>query len=330
VKQPVTISENPFSSALGEPLYRFLKIKRTAGYKYREEERSLFALDNFLKSVLTEGPPVISYEIAKQYLTRWGRENDTTRSHRLGLLRQFCRFLVLEEPRTFVPPKRFMGIKRCSFTPRILTRDEGQRFILACLTFPPAHCSPLRGAVLGTALLVLFFTGLRVGEVLRLTVQDVDLDGGLLRIRESKFGKSRYVPLAADLVEHLRLYCRKVAGRLGQRDPRDPFLCTSQGKPYSMSAVQAAFRQTLARAGIAWMGKGKGPRLHDLRHNAAVLRMLLWYEQGVDLEAKLPLLATYLGHKDLLGTQKYLHLTEELLTNITSRYQARFGHLISG
>ena len=82
-------------------------------------------------------------------------------------------------------------------------------------------------------------------------------------------------------------------------------------------------------AGIVWQGEGKRLRLHDLRHNAAVLRMLLWYEEGAEMEAKLPLLATYLGHYSLDGTQRYLHLTQELLAVANSRYQACFGDIIS-
>lgn len=328
MKHPIPYGKNRFTSPLGKQLYRFLEIKRATGCKYKDEERSLLVMDQFLSSVLSEEPPFINREVAKKYLTRWNKENDTTRSHRLTILRQVCWFLSLEDPRTFIPPKRFMGIKPCHFSPRILTRMEGKRFIEACLTFPPAYCSPLRGAVLGTALLVLYLTGLRVGEVRRLTVEDVDFQSSILHIRDTKFGKSRLVPVAPDLIERLAACRDAIRKRLGQRDLQDPFFCTSRGKPYSVSALRAAFRQTLVRADIAWMGKKERPRMHDLRHSAAVLRMLLWFEQGIDLEAKLPVLVTYLGHKNLLSTQKYLHLTQDLLGVIASRYQSSFGHLI--
>lgn len=328
MRHPIIYGENRFTSSLREQLYRFLEIKRATGCKYEEEERSLFVMDQFLNSALSEGSPFINHDIARKYLTRWDRENDTTRSHRLSLLRQVCWFLSLEDPRTFIPPKRFMGIKRCHFSPRILTHTEGKRFGDACLTFPSAHCSPLRGTVLGTALLLLYLTGLRAGEVLRLSVQDVDFQSKALHIRDTKFGKSRLVPVAQDLIECLHVCHDSISKRLGQRGSQDPFFCTSKGKPYSATALYDAFRQTLARADIKWIGKGEGPRMHDLRHSVAVLRMLLWYKEGVDLEVKLPLLATYLGHKNLLSTQRYLHLTQDLLGVIASRYQARFGHLI--
>lgn len=323
------IYENKFISPLREQFLQFFKIKRTVGYKYREEERALGVLDKFLESTLAREGPVITRDIVRQYVTRWGHESDTTRSHRLSLIRQVCQFFALTESRTFIPPKRFLGIKRCKFTPRILTRAEAIRFVKACLSFPNAYSSPLRGIVLGTALLLLYLTGLRAGEALRLTLQDVNLGSGILHIRMTKFGKSRYVPMAVDLVERLSLCYHAIKKRLGERGPNAPFFCSSNGKPYSITGLRYAFHQVLINANIDWHGKDKRLRLHDLRHNAAVHRMILWYESGVDLETKLPLLSTYLGHKDLVGTQHYLHLTQELFTQIISRYQACFGNIIN-
>lgn len=320
--------DHKFSSPLKEPLYRFLESKRAVGYKYREEERCLFILDKFLKTVLPEENPAINCKIVRQYIARWGKENDTTRTHRLSLLRQFCIFLAFEQFHTFVPPKGFMGIKRCSFTPRLLTRIENKRFVEVCRVFPGTYNSPLRGAVFGTALLILFLAGLRAGEVLRLTVKDIDFCSGTLHVLNTKFGKSRYVPMSDDMQDHLLLCKDQIERRLGARKPHEPFFCTSRGKPYSIAALRNAFHQVCARAGIVRSDKKNRLRMHDLRHNAAVLRMFLWYEEGADLEANLPLLATYLGHKNLISTQKYLHLTKELLIPIVTRYQERFGHII--
>jgi integrase len=326
---PQEKTENKFQSSWRDHLHRFLLLKRSIGYKYRGEEDLLAALDRFLQSVPRGKAPGFSREMAKEFVARRGIESDTNRSHRLSILRQFCRFLALESPAVFIPPTRFLKINRSQFTPRILTRAEGRIFLENCRVFPPAYCSPIRGIVLGSALMLLFLTGMRAGEVLRLKVQDVDLDSGVLQVRDTKFGKSRFVPVASDLLMRLRLSQYAIADRLGQRHAAQPFFCHSSGKPYSLSALRGAFHQVLTLAGIVWQGKGKRLRLHDLRHNAAVLRMLLWYEEGADMEAKLPLLATYLGHSSLVGTQRYLHLTQELLAVANSRYQARFGDIIS-
>ena len=322
-------TKNRFKSHWRDHLHRFLLLKRSIGCKYQSEERLLVLLDRFLLSQTATRAPGFNREMATNFVARKGNESDANRSNRLGVLRQFCRFLALEEPTVFIPPTRFLKINPSNFIPRILTRAEARSFVENCQRFPPAHCSPNRGIVLGTAILLLFLSGMRVGEVLRLTVHDVDLDSGVLHIRDTKFGKSRFVPVASDLVTRLRLCKDAITIRLGPPHPGQPFFCHSSGKSYSKSALTDAFRQILTMAGIVWQGEGKRLRLHDLRHNAAVLRMLLWYEEGAEMEAKLPLLATYLGHYSLDGTQRYLHLTQELLAVANSRYQACFGDIIS-
>lgn len=326
---PLERTENGFQSAWRDQLSRFLRLKRSIGYKYQEEERLLNVLDGFLQAVPDDRAPLVDRDMAKDFVARRGNESDANRAHRLTILRQFCRFLALEEPRSFVPPRQFLQINRRRFIPRIMTRAEGRRFVDGCLAYPAAHCAPIRGIVKGAALLLLFLTGLRAGEAVRLSVQDVDLEAGVLHIRDTKFGKSRFVPVASDLAARLRLCQDVITARLGRRQPSQPFFCASAGNRYTVSALRDSFHQVLTRAGIVWQGEGNRLRLHDLRHNAAVLRMLLWYEEGVAMDAKLPLLATYLGHRSLAGTQRYLHLTQELLAVVASRYQACFGNIIS-
>src|SRR6516225_3597634 len=166
--------------------------------------------------------------------------------------------------------------------------------------------------------------------LLRLTYADVDLDAGLLHIRHSKFDKSRVVPIAPDLVQQL-LHCRTLAAKhFGSCLPPKPFFPSPRGGGrYSINALREAFHQTLKTAGIERTRGNRYIRLHDLRHSFAALRLLLWCEQNVDLDAKLPLLATYLGHVGLASSQRYLQLTQDLMGEITRRHQARFGYLIN-
>ena len=319
---------NPFKSPIASQIERFLHFKRAAGYRYCEEERELLVLDRFFVSQLTAHNPIITDKIIRAYLAESRNNSDTTRANRLSILRQLCCFIEMEEPRTFIPPSRFLGIHRKPFVPRILTRVEGREFIKACLCYPNGRCSPLRGVVHGTALMLLYLTGMRVGEVLSLNLEDVDLQNGVLRIRQSKFGKSRFIPMAQDITDRMQ-QCRLFVDRfLGIRRPDDCFFPGPKGARCTKSALLYSFRKVLADANIPYLGTGKGPRLHDLRHSFAVHRMLLWYEQRADLGAKLPLLATYLGHVNLSSSQYYLRLTEDLLSEVTSHYQARFGNLI--
>jgi len=318
-----------FSSPLADALARFLAFKRAAGCRYDDEARALGVLDQFLTMTLSPDDPVITLDVVRGYVARRGEESETTRAHRLSLIRQVCRFLSLEQPRTAVPAPRFLGIHRRTFVARVMSQAEGQRFLAACEHLATRSWSPIRDTVLGTALVLLYFTGLRTGEVLRLTIGDVDLAGTVLRVRDTKFGKSRLVPLASDIAARLGRCRTTMARHLGSRPADAPFFSTASGRPYSHSALTAAFHQVLARADIPRHSAGRALRLHDLRHGFAVLRLLVWYQQEADLGARLPALATYLGHVGLASSQRYLQLTADMVGEISRRHERRFGYLIS-
>ena len=324
---PPTASDSGFVSPLAPQLVRFLALKHAMGYRYREEGRAMRELDRFLKTRLSAADPLITPAIVHDYVARRGTESETTRAHRLTLIREVCRFLRLDDPRVVVPDRRSLRIVRQKFVPRVLSKDEGRRLLQACAQLPPGQGSPIRAAILGTALRLLYLAGLRAGELLRLTQTDLDVDTGALHIHHSKFNKSRVVPLAPDLVQRL-VQCRTAAEeRYGPRLPHTPLFPSPRGGRYSLTALHAAFHDALKIAGIERTTDSR-IRLHDLRHSFAGLRLLLWCEQNVDLGAKLPLLAAYLGHVGLASSQRYLQLTRDLMGEITRRHQARFGYLI--
>lgn len=325
---PTETRSPSFTSPLACALVEFLELKRAAGYRYQSEEGGLYALDRFLAQVLVPSDPVITSHIVRAFLARRGDESDSTRAHRLSLIRQVCLFLALEEPRTAIPGPRWLGIRRRAFLPRVLALDEGRRFLNACGSLGRWRCSPIRDSVLGTALALLYLTGVRAGEALRLTDADVDLSTAVLHIRDTKFGKSRLVPVAADVVERLRTCRQEVARHFGMRGPEDPFFPAPSGSSYSHTALSAAFHHVLAQAGIPRHLGGRSLRLHDLRHSFAVLRLVLWVRENADLGARLPALATYLGHVGLGSSQRYLQVTEDLLRELLHRHELRFGHLI--
>ncbi len=314
----------PFISPLAPQIERFLKFKRAVGCRYERVEEQLFLLDRFFASHLPPADPVITDTIVRAYI----RDTGNRAERLLSLLRQLCRFVGIEEPRTFIPPRGFLGIRHAPFIPHVLTREEGRAFLKACSFLPPCRWSPLRGMVHGTALMLLYLAGMRVGEAISLNIEDVDLANGVLRIRKSKFGKSRFVPMAQDLTDRMG-QCRCFVDRfLGVRPPDASFFPGPKGLCCTDSALRYSFRKVLAEAKIPYLGVGKGPRLHDLRHSYAVHRMMLWYEQGADLGVKLPILAIYLGHVGMSSSQYYLRLTEDLLSSVLSRYEVRFGKLI--
>jgi len=321
------MTTKPFASPLKDELERFLQYKRAAGCRYQAEESALGRLDRYLTRHLSAADPVITLDVIRAFIQE-GQCSNTTRQHRLTLIRELCRYLAVEDMRTTIPPRNFLGLRRSPYLQRILTRDEGKRFLTTCANFPRARCSPLRGVVHGTALTLLYVTGLRLGEALRLTIADVDLSRSLLHVRLTKFGKSRLVPIHADVIQRLRECSNSVEQRLGPRPVDALFFVGPRGKPVSQNALSASFRDILKTAGIAQNG-GRRPRVHDLRGTFAVHRLLRWYEQNADLEAKLPLLVTYLGHVSLQGSQRYLQLARDLLGEVTRRHQVHFGHLIT-
>jgi integrase/recombinase XerD len=324
---PSSPCDSGFVSPLAPQLARFIALKHAMGYRYREEGRVLCDLDHFLSTRLSASDPLITPAVVHDYVARRGTESETTRTHRLTLIREVCRFMRLDDPRVVVPDRRSLRIVRQKFVPRVLSKDEGRRFLQACAELPPGQGSPIRAAILGTALRLLYLAGLRAGELLRLTQADLDLGTGVLHIRHSKFNKSRVVPLAPDLFQRL-VQCRSAVEECyGSRLPDTPLFPSPRGGRYSITALRGAFHDALKIAGIKRTTDSR-IRLHDLRHSFAGLRLLLWCEQNADLGAKLPLLAAYLGHVGLASSQRYLQLTRDLTGEITRRHQARFGYLI--
>jgi integrase/recombinase XerD len=182
----------------------------------------------------------------------------------------------------------------------------------------------MRHLIMPEVFRLLYCCGMRVSEVLHLKCTDVDLATGILAVRKSKFNKDRLVPVAPSMVARLRKY----AFVLGKGGASSTFFPTQVGKPYSKETVYNFFRQLLWKCGIPHEGRAKGPRLHDLRHSFAVHKLESWYRQGADLNVKLPLLAAYMGHKNLVSTQWYLHLTPEIFPEITTRLDQFAGYVI--
>jgi integrase len=179
----------------------------------------------------------------------------------------------------------------------------------------------LDAPTLRTSVLLLYGAGLRLGEALALNVADVDLNRAVLIVRQTKFYKTRIVPLGHELAQVLVDY-RRWRDRRYPSDPQAPFFCLRNGRRAHHKVIERTFRLL---CGIAHVSRDGGPRrqprLHDLRHAAAVHRLIQWYRAGADLQYLLPRLATYLGHRNLSSTQRYLTLTPELLCEASRRFQ---------
>ena len=314
-----------FKSSLASQLTAFVAHKRSLGHKYHGEVKALRCFDRF---VAGQAPAtvVLGEEVVRSFVLTLP---SPSRSNAVSLLRQLGRFLAADDPAVFVAPPRYLHVRRRRPTIRVLTVAEVKLFLDATEFLSDTDRFPHRCLVLGMALRTLLFTGLRRDELRTLRDADVDLHDDVIVVRDGKFGKSRYVPVSRELAKRLRAYRSELNERVPGRLVSDAFFPGPNGRKLTCpDSLYTAFRRTLERAGIKHGGRGEGPRLHDLRHTFAVLRLLAWYRQGDDLNAKLPLLATYLGHVGITSTQVYLHMTQDLVGEVTRRHEEHFGDFL--
>jgi site-specific recombinase XerD len=210
---------------------------------------------------------------------------------------------------------------RHSFHPYIYSHEELQRLLDATATLTSTRF-PLQPLTYRTLILLLYGAGLRVGEAIRLRRCDVDLHDCLLSIWDTKFFKSRVVPIGAELCSVLGTYCTARDSQFEPADAHAAFFASQNGSGVSRQQFEKVFRRLRQQADIHRPATDRWqPRLHDLRHTMAVHRVVAWYREGVDVEVRLPLLATYLGHVNLSGTQSYLTMTPELLAEASLRFE---------
>lgn len=312
-----------FRSALAPLIEAFIEEKQACGYKYVTATDSLWCLDRFLCEQGLTTP-----DLPKPLVERWTakRPNESSGTHRerIGLTRRFGQFLIRQGHAAYLPDARLAAKVNSGFVPRIFSYEEIRKLFSAADATRPNPRSPLRHLIVPEIFRMLYSCGLRLGEATRLRVQDVNLHSGILTIFQTKFRKDRLVPMAPFLTERLRRY----ASLLGDRSSDAIFFPAPHSGSYHPQTIYYAFRQLLWKCRIAHGGRGQGPRLHDLRHSYAVHRLVRWYQEGANLNAKLLVLAKYMGHQSVAETQVYLQLTADLFPDVTSRTEAAFGDVI--
>jgi len=310
-----------FRSPLAFRLQCFLEARKKVGQRGVASQKILIYLDRFLLSELQPGE-TITREVAERWIKSVESLSVGTRINRISMLRQFCRYLAHFDPRTCIIQRSFLP-HRTRHAPHIYTRKEVRQIIAAAKRIGPR--GSLRPSVVATLVGLLYTTGLRIGEALRLTLADVDLKKRLLLVRETKFKKSRYIPLSASAVVQLQGYLRQ-RRKAGMSTTADaPFFVNRRGKRYGPTAFATVFLEIIRKLGIRGPKGQVGPRVHDFRHTFAVNRLLAWYREGSNLAAKLPVLSTYLGHSTVSCTEVYLHATAELLESVGRRFRAHFA-----
>lgn len=300
-------------SPLQEALADYLSIRRAMGYKL---ERAGKLLAQFVDYLDGAGVVTVTIEDAVAWAMLPADSSINWWAHRLSVVRGFTTYLSTIDPATEVPPADLLPWRSHRATPYLYTDDE----IAALLAATEILSTPLRRATYRTLLGLLSVTGLRIGEAIRLDRGDLDVGRGVLVVRSTKFGKDRQVPLHPTTTAALDSYRKERDRHVPRADTAAVFVSTA-GTRLRYCNVNWTFLKLVEHAGLTPRSASCRPRIHDLRHSFAVNTVLDGYRTGLDVQARLPLLSTYLGHVHPANTYWYLSAAPELLALAGQRLQ---------
>ena len=308
-----------FRSRLAKDLQRFLEFQRSLGIRYDSAEWVLQRFDRFLAQTL-KGRGSLDLKVAIEAWLATLQCRPVTITNNFLIIRKFCLFLRRRDPSGFVPDRDMAPhVYESHHLPYIFSTSE----IRILLDEAGKMQHPFRSRTYRALLLLLYCTGLRTGEAVRLRIRDVDLREKVLWVEVSKT-KSRWVPFEETLAVELSAYLRERLQVNGtSEDSR--FLVQPNGSPCGRVIVSNRITALLRLTGLKPSSGRVGPRPYDTRHSFAVNRLTQWYREGVELQERLSWLSAYLGHDDLLGTQDYLQLTPELRRIVSARHEDYIG-----
>ena len=299
-------------SELRASLDEYLRLRRSLGYKLERSGRVLADFVDFLDGT---GATHISVEAAVAWAIQAPGAQSSWRAGRLGMARCFARYLQAIDPRHEVPPTGLIPRRQGRPTPYLFSEAD----IAAVMAAARRLRAPLRRSTIETLIGTLAVTGLRVGEAIRLDRGDLEIDAGVLVVRNSKGGKSRHVPLAPSTLAALAAY-------RAHRDQLFPdahsFFVSTTGTRLRPGNLATVFTELASQAGLEPRAGGRRPRLGGLRHSFAVRTLLGFYTSGADVAAMLPVLSTYMGHVSPVSTYWYLSAAPELLAAAAQRVEA--------
>ena len=302
----------------------YLNERRRLGFGLRNPGYAVISFARYIDALNSQEPLTV------EIMADWARQDKgnsgkpSTWARRLKNLRSFCRYLQQFEPRTEVPDDSIFGRIGQRLAPHIYSEQEIIDLLAAAHNMG-STIPGLRGATYETLFGLIASTGLRVSEAVHLLDTDVDLKSGMLTIRQTKFAKSRQVPMHPSTIEALRLY-RSQRNSYIEVSDETPFFVGTRGRllghELSLRQVHRVFIGL--RDHLGWLNRGahSGPRIHDLRHTFVVRRVMLWHAQGVDIEPQMLALSTYVGHAMVTNTYWYLTGVPELMAVAAAKFEA--------
>lgn len=311
-------TKREFYGPLKNVLAAFLKEMRLTGRVYGSESFYLAKIDQD-STEANLAPNTLPQSFVEKWCAKREHESTKTWSNRSIVIRKLARYMQENDLHAYILPS-LPRKQQSDFVPHIYTNDELQRLFKQADLIPSYPNCPNRNAVSSLIFRMIYGCGLRISEALNLTMKDVDIDNCVLSIKDSKFGVNRFVPMTVELTERCRSYVNKTRCFAEQNEP---FFQAPDGGYYSIRRMNTIFRKILFSAGIPH--PENGPRIHDLRHTFAVNCLKKWIKDKKDLNAMLPVLSIYLGHKGISGTQNYLRLTADMFPDITEALERMFG-----
>jgi integrase len=308
--------------SLRERVDTYLAERRRMGFELATMGLALASFTRYADSVRHRGPLTVDL------MAEWARHDSRNRAtpdtwaRRLKLLRPFARYLRQFDPRTEVPDESVFGPVPGRVAPHIYREEEIVELLAAARELRP-H-GGLRAATFETLFGLIASTGLRISEALDLLDADVDLKFAMLTVRQTKFAKSRQLPLHLSTVDALERY-RRIRNRHVRMTAETPFFVSTRGQrlgqPLGDRQVHRVFNELRDRLGWVNRGAHEEPRIHDLRHSFAVRRVMLWYAQGIDIDQAMLALSTYLGHAKISNTYWYLTGVPELMALAGGKFE---------
>ena len=304
---------------LREAIEEYITLRRNLGFKLRDMADDLREFAGFLEK---KAAPYITTELALEWAMQPKDHQPSDWAQRLGYVRVFARHWHATDPRTEVPANGLLPFRPQRARPYLYSEQEIQELLAAALQLSSGQ--GLRPWTYYCLFGLLAVGGLRISEALKLERADVDLDEGILTIRQTKFGKTRLVPLHPTTQEVMADYAQR-RDRLVHQASSPCFLLNDHGRRLEISAVHRTFYDLSRQIGLRGPEDHKGPRLHDFRHRFAVRTLVEWYRSNEDIERRLPVLSTFLGHGHVADTYWYLSVEPELMGLATRRLEIRWG-----
>jgi len=304
----------------------YIQEKRAIGYKFEKGAETLRRIIH-LHDEIDHGFPILSEALVNRWIEKTAWENETNRSHRISVLRGLGAYMVRMGYDAKIIPRRLVPYRNYPYSPYIFSEQELGLVLSAIDRLCGNGISKHSDLIFPVVFRILIGCGTRITETLYIEKNDVDLENGTLILRHTKGAKERIIPMAASLVMRCNLY-RKKSQMLRTFDSTSWFFPNKYGEQYNSGTAYQLFRKALFVAGISHGGKGKGPRMHDLRHTYAVRVLNKWVQAGNNLTTVLPYLAIYMGHEGLKASQHYLRLTATMFPELLQTVEQKYGWII--